>query len=137
MLQLGGPALAAPLVAWGIASLAAILLGLVLMRVWDAGFLGSIAATRSGRCDWRVWPAPCAKAFGGGFASLCWGVVFLLLALISFYAGYMLALGYASTALQYNASVFYLLIMPGPAAVFGLGAGFVALWLLGLRSLAR
>lgn len=128
----GGPALAVPLVAWGIASLAAILLGLVLMRSWDAGFLGSIAATGlagaiggvAGSMRTGVWRWVCGVVLG---------VAFLLLALISFYAGYMLALGYASTALPYNASVFYLLIMPGPAAVFGLGAGFAARWLLGLR----
>jgi hypothetical protein len=127
----GRPGMTFHLVAWGIASLSAILLGLVWMRSWDAGFLGWIAATGL------------AGAIGGVAGSMRTGVwrwvsgvglgaAFLLLALISFFGGYLLALGYASSALPYNAGLFYALIMPGPAAVFGLGAGFLARWLLGL-----
>jgi hypothetical protein len=126
----GTPGVAVRLAGWGVASLVAILLGLVWMLSWDAGFVGPMAASGlagaigglSGSVRKGAWRL---------LSGLLLGVVFLLLAVISFYAGYILWLGAQPAGGRDLLSLLAWLI---PAALCGLGAGFAARWILGLRA---
>jgi hypothetical protein len=130
----GKTGMAVQLVAWVVAYLVAIPLGLAWMLSRDmfpfllfvpvgiGGIIGGFASSlRPG--FWRL-----ASAASVGF-------VFLLCSTISFIAGYILILIYASIAQRYGGvSSSYALIWILTEAVFGLAAGFAMRWLLGFKA---
>jgi hypothetical protein len=131
----GKPGLAVRLLAWGIAWLVAILLGLVWLHQWNMAFFGPIVATGL------------AGAIGGVASSsrpgmrrlastVLLGAVFLLFALVGFYASFFLMFVYTSIA-QHGGDVSLIsaLIWPLPGAVCGLLAGLAARRILGLTRL--
>jgi hypothetical protein len=136
----GRPGMAVRLAAWMIAALVAILFGLFWLYRWNMAFFGPIVATGL------------AGAIGGVTSSVrkgAWrlvsgallGLAFLLFATVSFMASYFLMLVYTLIAQQGGSagvlSIVDALIWPLPGAVFGLGAGFAARWLLGLQKPGR
>jgi hypothetical protein len=123
------------LVGWLVAGLASIALSILWMHSWDAGFLALIAAPGV------------AGALGGVAGSMrrgAWrwvsgillGVAFLLLSALSFYASYF-SLFFATSISQHGGDIRIMnplgWVIPG--AVFGLVAGFMVRWILGLRAL--
>ena len=131
------PARTIRLAGWLVPGLASIPFSMLWLRSWNVGFLGPIAALGL------------AGLFGGVAGSVrrhAWrlvsgalvGLAFLLFATVSFMASYFLMLVYTLIAQQGGSagvlSVLDALIWPLPGALFGLGAGFAARWLLGLRA---
>jgi len=121
------------LVAWAVAYLVAIPLGLVWMLSRDmvpfllflpfvlAGTVGGIASSaRAGAWRW--------------VSGVLVGMVFLLSSTISFYVGYILLLVYSSLAQRYSLGNLYSQAWILPEAVFGLVVGLTMRRLLGMTS---
>ena len=130
----GKPGMAFRLVAWLVAGLASVPLGLAWGRSWNGGFLGPIAALGlaggigglAGSVRKGAWRLVSGVLLGG---------TFLLFALVSFYASYFLLLIYTSISQQGgDIRIISALVWPLPGAICGLGAGFAARWILGLRA---
>jgi hypothetical protein len=128
----GAPGKAVRLAGWGIAALVAILLGLVWMIGWDAGFLGGPAA---------VGLAGVIGGLAGSVRKGAWrlasgillGLVFLLLATLSFYNSYFLMYYYTPISRVFGSGGVNVFVFGWPAAFWGLVAGFAARRILGMK----
>jgi hypothetical protein len=130
----GTPGITIQLAGWLVAGLASISLSILWMLRWDAGFLALIAAPGV------------AGALGGVAGSMrrgAWrpvsgillGVVFLVLAALSFYASYFSL--FVLTSISQHGGDIHVMNPLGwiiPGAVFGLVAGFATRWILGLKT---
>jgi hypothetical protein len=120
------------LVGWLVSGLACIALSIFWMLRWDAGFLALIAAPGVAGALGGV-AGSMRRGAGRWVSGILLGGVFLILALLNFYASYILWLGANQTALKGGA--FQLITALGwvlPGAVFGLLAGFAVRWILGI-----
>jgi hypothetical protein len=121
------------LIAWGLAGLAAVLLGFIWLHGWNMAFFGPIVATGV------------AGVIGGLAGSMrpgAWrlvsaillGAAFLLFAFFSFCFTYFLMLVATSIAQQGgDITVLNALLWLLSGATCGLGAGFSVRWILGLK----
>ncbi len=133
----GAPGMIFRLAGWLVAGLAFISLSILWMLRWDAGFLALIIAPGV------------AGVFGGVAGSMrrgAWrwvsgillGLVFLILSALSFYASYFSL--FLLTSISQQGGDIRLMNPLGwviPGAVFGLAAGFVLRWILGLGTTAH
>ena len=118
------------LAAWAIAYLVAIVLGFVWLHAWSVGFFGLIAATGLGGAIGAAGSSrPGLRRLWAGVLS---GLTFLLLAAISFYAGYFLLLFHQPLAAIVGGIGAGALASMLPGALCGLGAGLVMRRLLGI-----
>jgi hypothetical protein len=129
----GTPGMHFRLAGWLVAGMASISLSILWMLRWDAGFLGPIAA---------LGVAGTIGGVAGSMRRGAWrwvsgillGVLFLLLATLSFYSSYFLM--FVATAVSRHGGDIRLIDPLGwviPGAVFGLTAGFLVRWILGLQ----
>jgi hypothetical protein len=129
----GKPGLRFRLAAWTAAYLAYLILGLKWGLSWNGGYWGPIAAAGVAGVLGGVASSMRGGAWRWVSAALV-GVVFLLFSTASFYAGYFLILISTSIA-QHNGNpgILYDLVWALPGALCGLGAGFAARRILGLK----
>jgi hypothetical protein len=131
---MGKPGMAVRLAAWAVASLVAIPLGLYWMLSRDmppyllfvplglAGAIGGLASSaRKG--TWRL------------VSGVLLGGTFLLLATISFINSYLLMYYYDPISRVFGSGGVSAFVWGWPGALWGLVAGFMARWILGLRAL--
>ena len=129
----GKPALIIRLLAWVLATIIYIWLGLVWLYTWNVGFLGLPVATGLAGALGAV-ASSARRGVWRYLSALLVGLFFLTFATAGFYLSYfLLNIGsMVSGAGGYILFSYVAWILPN--ALFGLGAGFAIRWILGLNT---
>jgi hypothetical protein len=128
----GKPGLSIRLAAWVAACLASILLGLHWLFSWNNAYLGPVAAIGVAGSIGGLFSArhPVRHRLVAGVLT---GLAFFLLSLISFYVSYFLIYMYSAIVKVLGETVTLLFSWGLPGVIFGLCAGFLARWILGIK----